>query len=384
MTEFSASASLEVRPEQRSLRAARDEIEDALGDISVTVEGSASGGASAGRSTRLAGKERAMGRQLSTRRNQHLASLDEWSDDIEQLAIERNELLHEIVDGVEGSGRLSGAGGLGGLGAIGGGAVGISILGLGIVSDLTELLNSYEWPELEVPDWIPPKIPNPDWLPPKLSEPDWLPIEIPVPPWLPIDGPGGSPSNNPSPRRTPVPGQPTGLPNPGDLPGETTASDPSPTSNPTGNPSPLMPPTALEEKLRRVIQETPEAVAVGGAAAGAGAARAVGGASGASGGTPGFSFGIPFGASPLIQALERGLFGITDRARPNRQALRANRRTQTVSGSVDAAGGGGSSRTVVNHSPTYNLDTKRLERKQQQDMKELERRIKEIERGLTR
>jgi len=120
MTELSVGVSLQARPDQRSLREARREIEDTLGDVTVDVATSGGGGGGAGASM-----------------------LREVSDDttaLVGLAEDRNDLLEDILDiledesgGADG-GLLRGTGdsGGGGGGGIGGLPIGIlTALGLG-------------------------------------------------------------------------------------------------------------------------------------------------------------------------------------------------------------------------------------------------------------
>ena len=72
MTEFESEVILGVRVDQSQLRDARDQVEAGFGDVTVGVEGgTATGG------TRMAGRERAMGRRLQTTANNYLDELDD-------------------------------------------------------------------------------------------------------------------------------------------------------------------------------------------------------------------------------------------------------------------------------------------------------------------
>ncbi|WP_254766502.1 hypothetical protein [Salinilacihabitans rarus] len=120
MTEFSTGASLNVEVSPASLRSARQEIEDGLGDVTVDV--AVSGGNDR---SQIAGRERAMSRQLDTTRNEHLLSIgDAWEEALD-LSRERNDLLRQLVETAELSARTDAAGsGIGGMGTTGATVVG--------------------------------------------------------------------------------------------------------------------------------------------------------------------------------------------------------------------------------------------------------------------
>jgi len=126
MTEFSTEASLLVTPDQQSLRDARSEIEDALGDVSVGVSTSGASSRATGGS-RIAGRERAMSRQLLTDQNTRLGTVTEHLDRGLELDEARNDLLRDLIEETE-SGNFSRAksgGGLGGLGGLLGATAGL-------------------------------------------------------------------------------------------------------------------------------------------------------------------------------------------------------------------------------------------------------------------
>jgi len=135
MTEFSTEVSLLVSPNEQSLRDARAEIKSELGDISVDVSTSGASSRATG-GNRLAGRERAMSRQLLTDQNTHLGTITDHLDRELELDETRNDLLRELIEETE-SGNFSqakGGSGLGVLGAIGGVFAGIlGGVGLGSV-----------------------------------------------------------------------------------------------------------------------------------------------------------------------------------------------------------------------------------------------------------
>lgn len=108
MADFSTSVDLELEVSSRSLRSARSTIEQELGDIEIGV--TAGGGAGAGRQQgQLAGILDANRRQF-------------------ELAEQRNDLLDEIKDS------LDGGGGVGGSNGLFGGVLGGRISGSGVTS----------------------------------------------------------------------------------------------------------------------------------------------------------------------------------------------------------------------------------------------------------
>ncbi|NHN40537.1 hypothetical protein G9C85_02645 [Halorubellus sp. JP-L1] len=199
MTEFGTKAVLDLEVSDASIRNARAEIEDELGGVSVDVDTSTSGQLASSANGR-ASKERAMSRQLLSDQADSAESIAADSDDLVELAHDRNELLEELVETAAGGGAgsslrpRSGSGGGGGL--LGGGML------LGAAA-IVGALTSFSWPDLpslEMPDA--PKIRIPDGSafpdldvvdnPPKLDvtpdlpalgieEPDWLPITVNLP-----------------------------------------------------------------------------------------------------------------------------------------------------------------------------------------------------------
>lgn len=119
MSEFSSEVELVVRPEPSSLRSTRTTIQKEIGDVEVTVapdvQGASSKVSSGSGGSRIAGRERAMSRQLQSAQNDHLA----YNVELDET---RNDLLRELIDETE-SGNFTRArmGGLGGLGMLGGG-----------------------------------------------------------------------------------------------------------------------------------------------------------------------------------------------------------------------------------------------------------------------
>lgn len=120
---FGTTAMLEVEVDEQSLRNARSTIEERAGSVRVGSRQAATDGGR-GFATERASRERAMSRQHLS---QQAGMLDEIGDDMEashELALERNELLEDILDAVD-DGALNNRGGGGG----GGGGV-LSMLGL--------------------------------------------------------------------------------------------------------------------------------------------------------------------------------------------------------------------------------------------------------------
>lgn len=128
MTEFETGFGLDVTVNPSSLRSARQTIEDEIGEVQVDV--STSGGASGGGSSRIAGRERAMSRQLLSSQDESLTSIDDaWTDNID-LNEERNDLLRQLLNQSEKDAQTSRGGGMSGM-AMGG--VGLA-LGVGAIA----------------------------------------------------------------------------------------------------------------------------------------------------------------------------------------------------------------------------------------------------------
>ena len=115
MTDLPISGMLEATVDQASLRAAQQEIEDELGDLSVGVDARAGGGG--GRSGNVQGREQAMARRLASEGNE-----------IAESQLEELEIIYEKVDEIadsQGGGLIGGDGGiLGMLTEVGGDAAG--------------------------------------------------------------------------------------------------------------------------------------------------------------------------------------------------------------------------------------------------------------------
>ena len=189
MSDFATSAALDVTVSPDSLRKARGTIEDELGGVEVEVGVSTTGGHSGG-GGRMAGRERAMGRQLDTTRNDHLAGIDgHWIDNVD-LNRERNDLLRQLVDITEKDAQtVRGSGG----GGLAGGALGLAIGGVGLgsmllsglgssISDAVGNLDPRDWniPSPVPDDWnMPSPVPT-DWQIPDLVPDDWkMPSPVP-------------------------------------------------------------------------------------------------------------------------------------------------------------------------------------------------------------
>jgi hypothetical protein len=111
MTEFNVGNSLEVTVDQRSLRDARDEIQEEVGDIALSVNTGGSSGGGAGASM--------------------LQDIGDDTTELVDLAGDRNDILEDILDELQdastgpGGGLFRGRGGGGGGG--GGGGIGIGL-----------------------------------------------------------------------------------------------------------------------------------------------------------------------------------------------------------------------------------------------------------------
>lgn len=390
MTEFETGALLELEVSQQSLREARATIEDDLGDVEVDVSATAADDVSGGGS-RIAGRERAMSRQLSNNQLSVLQEIDDRGEDMHTLAIERNELLADLVDEMESGNRASARSGGGGLGG-----VGLALGGVTLAAGLGSVLSDFSWPDL--PEWEWPPLPPLEWPDPpdlEVEKPGWVPI--------PVESPGGTGGGAPTedvPRdRTPLPEQPTGIPNdivdddpttgPSGIPVPLDETDDAPSSDPSPAPSPD---PGLTDRLRNVVENTPEGAVAGGAAvagaAGAGAlarqgARAGGGA--AAGGSSGL--GVPIMPAVLgrDQGIQDWLAEQVGRGDQSRMAMTGRTPTGTRTESISTNSAADSKRqqsSEVNYSPTFNLDTKELERQQQRGMERLERRVEQLERGF--
>jgi len=145
MTTFETGAQLDVTVNPSSLRSARQTIEDEIGDVQVDVSTSAGGGGGSG--SRIAGRERAMSRQLLSSQDESLMSIDDaWTDNLD-LNEERNDLLQQLLEQSEKDSQTSRGGrmgsmGMGGIGlALGVGAVASSI-GANIVTWLSDAMPS--------------------------------------------------------------------------------------------------------------------------------------------------------------------------------------------------------------------------------------------------
>lgn len=139
--QFSTESLLEITVSEKSLKGARDQIEERLGSVSVDVGAGGGGGGD------RASRERALSRQILTSQDQTLTAVaDSWEESLE-LDQRRNDLLRELLESTEkgnftdaaspdgnGSVRFRNRGGGGGGGGAGGAAVGaiLGLLGLGV------------------------------------------------------------------------------------------------------------------------------------------------------------------------------------------------------------------------------------------------------------
>jgi hypothetical protein len=289
MAEFTAGATLELTVPQSELRKARQQIEEDIGPVPITLDTGGAGANARGRSRQ--------GRRI-------LSTLE----DNNVLDRERNEILEEIRDLLDneefGSGnddsdlsRLL----TGGAGLLAGGLLGLAN-------------TDFDLPPLDVdaPDSIPVNVPFPTPIPLDVPFPIPIPIEGPgsprsPPQETPTEQPTGTPTGAPSdlpfeqpsggPEPTPTPG-PEPTPTPTDAPSDLPFEQPSggPARNPTGSPSGEGAPDFLPDDIS-LPDVDPRTIAAGGTAAtvlGLGAAKKFGGGlSNFGGGTPTAGAGFP-------------------------------------------------------------------------------------------
>lgn len=204
--EFTTSGALEVSVDERSLRDARQTIQDELGDVTVQVESSSSTSSSLSNRTSGASKERAMSRQLLNDQQDTLVEAREGIDDLVPMAEERNDLLRMLLEQQqEGDFVKAKKRGGGSSGGLMGGALVAGALAAGLGSSLVSFLEAnFAWPdippvqppnipplkapdlpELDAPNIPPLKVPN---LPP-LKAPDAPTLKLPEMPTLDVDAP---------------------------------------------------------------------------------------------------------------------------------------------------------------------------------------------------
>jgi hypothetical protein len=243
MTQFDSEVELEVVVDQSSVRDARDEIEDAVGDVAVGVGSSGTSG-----TAQLTGGSG--GRDVT-----------DHTSELVSLGKSRNDLLRDLVDAQE-QGNFDRALGGGGGGALGGALLGLGAIG-GLGAGLVTFLQNYEFeppniPPIDVPEALDPvdvpvptpldpvDVPVPGALDPvELPVPDALdPIAIPEPEWLPIEVP--APGESPAPSETPAPTEspaPSPSPSPAPTDDRTTDDTPALITNPMAEPNPEQRPT---------------------------------------------------------------------------------------------------------------------------------------------
>jgi hypothetical protein len=189
-TEFETESTFHAVVDTASLRDARKEVERELGDIELSVDAVAQTGGSGG-----GGRGgRAGGRGSISETNSYL-------DELDDLAIERNDILRELLEETELGNRTQGRGRLGG----GGGLLGLLGLGLGAgalgLSGLTDALKNFDPNLPEIPGEI--DVPVPDEIPVDapdsigIDAPGELPVDIPALDEIPIDVPENVPLDAP-------------------------------------------------------------------------------------------------------------------------------------------------------------------------------------------
>lgn len=375
MAEFGAAATVSLEVPDSELRAARRKIESELGDLEVDVTASAAGGGASSRSVAGSGD---LDRQLAT--------TNDVLDDLDELAIERNNLLKELVDETEQGNRMRARGRGGGFGMMGGGllallgvAGGAGALGL---TGLADALKNFdpeipsELPLVDVPDGVPlTGVPDsipvdaPDDIP--VNAPDSIPVNAPFPIPIPIKlirnltTPEPTPEPTPGPSPSPTPGpEPSPSPSPEPTPGGgagipeqlVEGPQPSPVAEPVGVPSSR--PTAEEldsfdpnELTARPAEEAAPGLSRDAAAVGAGGGIAAGLTAGASRLLPGPNasptpgrLGLPLPALPaLALQTERGrkFFDDLEKRLPETNSSTSRPTTMSTSPFVSIGGRGG-------------------------------------------
>lgn len=411
MAEFGAAATLSLEVPDSELRAARREIESELGDLEVSIDATASGGTT-GRPT---GDNAEIDR--------HLTTANDVLDDLDELAIERNNLLRELIDETEQGNRARGRGRGGAFGAAGGGllallgiAGGAGALGL---AGLVEALEGFEFPDL-------PDLEFPDGIP-LTGVPDEIPVDAPTE--IPVDAPKSIPLTTPFPIPIPVANavidivdttltDPEPTPGPEPSPGPSPDPDPSPggatdipgqlIEGPSPSPTPVGEPVAIdlnelnarpdEPVTQPALTSEAAAVGAGGGLAGgltAAAARFLPGPDASP--SPG-RFGVPTPAIPAFASVtERGreFFGDLARNFPGSGDSGGGGPPPVMSTSPLAAasmaggGGGDTGGAPENRSTTQRRETTvkfevdaRNSRNTQETIREIKRKLPELERRL--
>lgn len=378
--EFSTESELDIIVNPSSLQTARDEVEAVLDEVQIDATLSSSGGVarqSGGRSEQLQSRQLDELGEIQTALEDRADVADEW-DLQHDLSRERNELLRELGDEL-GQSRFDRA--ASGGGGLAGGLIGLGLAGVvgtigGFVSKLGDI-------DLKLPD-------------------DLVPLPIEEPPEIPYGGPDPVPVKEPDPvgytGPDPIPVEdPTGDETPTDDP------DPAPTDNPMQNPTTPGDPVEIPEVGFPEVPEIsiPEVgVGVAGGALAAGGAKILSEVGGAAPKTAGGGIGFPSpggivagiaGRAEQRERSDRSPIGrlltdmIGDKIGGAGGATAATGvATAAVSESASRSGEMGSSTTPrIEFSPTYNLDTKEIERQFQSDLDELRRQLDDLERSIT-
>jgi len=114
MAEFETKGTLEIQVDQRSLRDARQQVEDEIGSVEVAVQAQTGGPGGSTGAARRASRDRAMSRQLLSDQGDSLLALTEYGDENLVLNETRNDLLRQIIDELEDLAFQAGQGGGGG------------------------------------------------------------------------------------------------------------------------------------------------------------------------------------------------------------------------------------------------------------------------------
>lgn len=411
MTDFSTSAELNVTVTQSSLKRARSDIESAIADTPVTVE--ADVGNRPGSAMGSINDSGGLGTDALEKQSSELGDISSsWEDNL-QLNERRNELLEDLVDMAE-AGQLGGDGGrgrpLGGIGSLllGGGAT-LGTLGGVLGGQLMDFLKGFSLPEINIPDinvpdipplkvpdipsldvpTIPnlgvpnipnlgvPEIPNlgvPDNIP-DLGVPDNIPnlgvpdipnvgVDVPFPVPIPIASPGGSGG-----------GSGTGSSSPGAL-DKIIAAASIPAAQ-TAN--------AAEGAANWAGKNKGTAIGVGSLVAGVGLAAADGPLP--FGDAAGATVAGAGGGTAILSSLLDGGSGTASATTADESSNTTSSTASTSSSSnrrPNRARESSRQKSEINYSPTINADFSDLERKIDRDIRELERRVSDIESTLDR
>lgn len=417
MTDFSTSAELNVTVADSSLKQARSDVESAIADTPVTVE--ADVGNRPGSAMGSISDSGGLGTDALEKQSSTLGDISSsWEENL-QLNERRNELLEDLVDMAE-AGQLGGDSGrgrpLGGMGSLllGGGAA-LGALGGVLGGQLMNFLKGFNLPKVNIPDI--PDINVPDIPPlkapdiPSLDVPDIPNLGVPNIPELGVpDIPNlgvpdipdlGIPDNIPD---LGVPDIPDlGVP---DIP-DVGVDVPFPVPIPVASPGSSGGSSGTGSSSPGVLDKTIAAASVPAAQtvnAAEGAANWAGENQGTAIGLGSLALGAGLAASPVPGGRPAGaavagagggtaiLSSLLDGGAGTASATTADESSNTTSSTASTSSSSNRrpnraretsrQKPEINYSPTINADFSGLERKIDQDLRELERRVSDIEKQL--